>query len=140
MSHVERFQDLNLTQISGCVHRWSTSTSLRSHSVRMICTSSFFSPGFQHERSRLLRKSAAHSSSWILGALAWSAPCWRAEPCFFRTPGEPFAAAFGDALLAAVGVPPPAHSACVWVATAEAAGSALARRVRGSGAHFGRWR
>ena len=118
MFHVWRFQILNLTQISGCVHRWSTSTSLRSQSVRMICTSSFFRPGFQHERSRLLRNSAAHSSSAILGALAWRAPdgvwwWWRwPEPCLCSCVGVPFAAfADGGALLADFGVPGPARGA-----------------------------
>ena len=38
--------------------------------VRMCWTSSGLSPGFQHERSRLLRNSAAHSSSAIFPALA----------------------------------------------------------------------
>ena len=53
---------------AGSSARGRTSTSFRSHRVSTCCTSSLVRPGFQHERSKLLRKSAAHSSSAILGA------------------------------------------------------------------------
>ena len=60
-----------------------TSTSLRSQSVSTCCTSSLVRPGFQHERNRLLRNSAAHSSSAIFGAALASAE----DAPFFFVPG-----------------------------------------------------
>ena len=77
--HVRRFHFRNPAQISGCSHRCMVSTRRRSHSPRMCCTSSGGSPGFQHERSRLLRKSAANSSS-PAAVLAVAGPPWSALP------------------------------------------------------------
>ena len=58
-----RFQRLSPSHFSGWTQRWRTSTSLISQMVSTCCTASALSPGFQHERSRLFRKSAAISSS-----------------------------------------------------------------------------
>jgi len=78
MRHVRRFHLPAASHRSGCFHRCITSTSFRSHRVSTCCTSSLVRPGFQHERSKLLRKSAAHSSSAICGAE-------RASAVFFLT-------------------------------------------------------
>ena len=78
---VRRFHTRKPVQISGCSQRCIVSTSRRSQSVSTYCTSSGARPGFQHERSRLLRKSAANSSSAILPLLALErAVCWAVLP------------------------------------------------------------
>ena len=69
-----RFQRLSPSHFSGWTQRWRTSTSLISQMVSTCCTASALSPGFQHERSRLFRKSAAISSSAITAFALLSAP------------------------------------------------------------------
>ena len=69
-----RFQRLSPSHFSGWTQRWRTSTSLISQMVSTCCTASALRPGFQHERSRLFRKSAAISSSAITAFALLSAP------------------------------------------------------------------
>ena len=133
--HVRRFHLRAASHRSGCIHRCITSTSLRSQSVSTCCTSSLVRPGFQHERSRLLRKSAAHSSSAILGAAVASAVFFLAAcPAGFGVSAD-------TAAVFAVTLPPP-NSAffCFWAelepagASAGAHGASVSRSPRLGGA------
>ena len=68
--HVEWFHVLKPSHRSLCSQTCIASTRRLSHCVRMCCTCIADKPGFQHERSRLFRNRAAHSSSAILLAVA----------------------------------------------------------------------